>query len=74
MHDAEPGIPHEPAPQAPQFVERKLPLCPTCSCLMRRDLSALTGVEAAFGPWRCDLHGEATPVWETTDVPTGEAE
>ncbi len=73
MTDAEPLVP-EPSGDPPRLTERKLPLCPTCRCLMRRDLSSLTSHEAAYGPWRCDLHGEADPVWEVELLPTHDEE
>jgi hypothetical protein len=65
---SEPYI-HEVPPQAPRYVERDVPLCPTCSGLARRDLGD-PGIRP-HGPWRCDLHGEVTPVWERIEVPTG---
>jgi len=68
---SEPWVP-EPAPRAPRFEERELPLCPACKGLARRDILALTNEGQQFGPWRCDLHGEVTPVWEYLEIPTGD--
>lgn len=72
MTTSEPYDP-EPAPREPEYVERDVPTCPTCRGLVRRELVALTGQGQKHGPWRCDLHGEVTPVWETYEVPTGDA-
>ena len=66
---SEPLIPLPP--QGPSFEERDVPICPTCSGLVRRNATFDIVVGEKFGPWRCDRHGEVTPVWERFEIPTG---
>jgi len=67
---SEPYCP-EPAPKAPRYVVRDMPLCPVCSGMTRRDLRDPEAGDP-HGPWRCDLHGVVEPVWEQLEVPTGD--
>jgi hypothetical protein len=69
-HTSEPFLP-EPPPRGPGFEEREVPICPTCLGLVRRDILAMTAEGQQFGPWRCDRHGEVTPLFEQFQVPTG---
>jgi hypothetical protein len=67
---SEPWVP-EPPPQGPRFEVREVPTCPTCHGLARREIGALTAEGPSFGPWRCDIHGEVTPVFERVEVSAG---
>ncbi len=63
---SEPWVPLPP--KGPVYEERTVPLCPICKGLARRDLrDTLAGKQ--HGPWRCDLHGEVLPEWETLEIP-----
>ncbi len=42
------------------------PACPVCTTTLRRNLDT--------GEWRCDLHGEQTPVWVVREVDPDEEE
>lgn len=68
----EPLVP-EPTALVSRFVDRELVLCPICKCLVRRVLGDQSNGRE-HGAWRCDLHGEVTPVREMYEVSAGDDE
>ena len=64
----------EPPPRGPRYEERTVPTCPSCNGLVRREILALTSEGQQYGPWKCDLHGEVTPDFDTWEIPTYEEE
>jgi len=48
----------------PQW-EHEIPVCPLCGGMVRAEILHQNNPDdPERGPWRCDLHGEVTPVWE----------